>query len=254
MPFYENGDVRIHYEETGSGFPLLLIPGGGLNATIAFVAGRGPFNAFEAFGGEYRCISMDLRNAYGGESSGPLEIDRPWDAFADDQLGLMDHLGIDKFLVMGFCIGGPFIWNLLRRASGRIVAAVLAQPSGHRPEMPDLFYNNNITGWAPALCARRPDITMAMADTFLNRMYRSNPDFVFTVTRDFVRTCETPILVLPDDVPTHPYAVAMESATLAPNAQVSLYPWKEPPERIPMAVRHVRSFLRAHRPDLVSSR
>ena len=32
-------------------------------------------------------------------------------------------------------------------------------------------------------------------------MYRANPDFVFTVTRDFVRGCQTPILVLPDDVP-----------------------------------------------------
>jgi pimeloyl-ACP methyl ester carboxylesterase len=160
----------------------------------------------------------------------------------------MDHLRIREFMVMGFCIGGPFIWNLLRRASERIVAAVLAQPSGFRPEMPDLFYNNNITGWGPPLCARRPEITMAMVSAFLNKMYRSNADFVFTVTRDFVRTCQTPILVLPDDVPAHPYAVAMETVLLAPNAQVSLYPWKEPKDRIPLAVRHVRAFLRAHRP------
>jgi len=248
MPFYEKGDVRIHYEEAGSGFPLLIIPGGGLNSTISFLTGSAPFNPIEAFKGEYRCITMDLRNANGGQSFGPLEIDRPWDAYADDQLGLMDHLGIRGFLVMGFCIGGPFIWNLLRRAPERIAAAVLAQPSGVRPEMPDLFYNNNITGWGPALCARRPDITMAMVESFLNTMYRSNPDFVFTVTRDFVRACETPILVLPDDVPAHPYAVAMESARLAPNAEVSFYPWKEPKELIPLAVRHVRSFLRAHQP------
>ena len=60
------------------------------------------------------------------------------DAFADDQIGLMDHLDIDKFMVLGFCIGGPFIWNLLKRAPKRIVAAVLAQPSGSRPEMRDL--------------------------------------------------------------------------------------------------------------------
>ena len=26
----------------------------------------------------------------------------------------MDHLGINEFLVMGFCIGGPMIHNLLR--------------------------------------------------------------------------------------------------------------------------------------------
>jgi len=248
MPFYEKGDVRIHYEEAGSGFPLLLIPGGGLNSTISFFTGHAPFNAIEEFKDEYRCITMDLRNANGGQSSGPLEIDRPWDAYADDQLGLMDHLGIGEFLVLGFCIGGPFIWNLLQRAPERLVAAVLAQPSGFRPEMPDLFYHNNIKGWGPALCARRPDITMEMVDAFLNRMYRANADFVFTVTRDFVRACQTPILVLPDDVPGHPYAVAMEVVRLAPKADVSLYPWKEPKSLIPQAVRQVRDFLRAHRP------
>jgi pimeloyl-ACP methyl ester carboxylesterase len=249
MPFYEKGDVRIHYEEAGAGFPLLIIPGGGLNATIAYVTAGAPFNAFGEFKGEYRCIIADLRNANGGRSSGPLEIDRPWDAYTDDHLGLMDHLGIREFMVLGYCIGGPFIWNLLRRAPRRVIAAVLAQPSGFRPEMPDLFYQNNIKGWGPALVDRRPDILMSSVEAFLTKMYRTNADFVFTVTRDFVRSCATPILVLPDDVPAHPYAVAMESARLAPNAQVSLYPWKEPKELVPLAVRHIRTFLRAYRPQ-----
>jgi pimeloyl-ACP methyl ester carboxylesterase len=248
MPFYERGDVRIHYEEAGSGFPLLIIPGGGLNAMIPYVTVNGPFNVFDEFKSDFRVIAADLRNANGSESSGPLEIDRPWDAYTDDHLGLMDHLGIKQFMVMGFCIGGPFIWNMLKRASERVVAAVLAQPSGSRPEMRDLFYNNNIKGWGPGLCERRPEITKAMVDAFLKKMYLSNPDFVFTVTRDFVRGCKTPILVLPDDVPAHPYAVAMESAMLAPNSQVSLYPWKDTPERVPLAVRHARMFLRANRP------
>jgi pimeloyl-ACP methyl ester carboxylesterase len=247
MSFYEKGAVRIHYEEAGSGFPLLLIAGGGLNSTISGFA-RAPFNPIEEFKGEYRCIASDLRNANGGQSSGPLEIDRPWDSYSDDHLGLMDHLGIDKFVVMGFCIGGPLVWNLLRRAPDRIVAAVLAQPSGSRPEMRDLFYEGNMKGWGPALTARRPDITMDVVDKFLTKMYRTNPDFVFTVTRDFVRNCQTPVLILPDDIPAHPYAVAMEAAMLAPKAEVSMFPWKEPPERIPLAVRQIHSFLRAHRP------
>ena len=100
----------------------------------------------QEFNDEYRCIAADLRNANGGQSTGPLEIDRPWDAYADDQLGVMDHLGIDRFVVLGFCIGGPFIWNLLQRAPGRIVAAVLAQPSGSRPEMRELFYETGMAG------------------------------------------------------------------------------------------------------------
>ena len=246
MSFYERGPVRIHYEVSGSGFPLLLIAGGGLNSTIAGLAS--PFNAIEEFKGEYRCIASDLRNANSGQSSGPLDVARPWDAYTDDHLGLMDHLGIQRFMVMGFCIGGPFIWNLLRRAPDRVAAAVLAQPSGSRPEMRDLFYETNMKGWGPELVKRRPEITMEMVERFLTRMYRTNADFVFTVTRDFVRSCQTPILILPDDIPAHPYAVAMEAAMLAPNAEVSMFPWKEPKERIPLAVRQIRSFLRAHRP------
>lgn len=245
--FYERGPVRIRYEVTGTGFPLLLIAGGGLNSTIAGLRRGDPFHAIDEFKGEYRCVAADLRNANDGQSSGPLEIDRPWDAYTDDHIGLMDHLGIDKFMVMGFCIGGPFIWNLLERAPNRVVAAVLAQPSGSRPEMRDLFYENNMKGWGPALTARRPDITMEMVDRFLTKMYRTNPDFVFTVTRDFVRRCPTPLLILPDDIPAHPFAVAMEAAMLAPRAEVSMFPWKEPKERIPLAVRQIRSFLRAHR-------
>jgi pimeloyl-ACP methyl ester carboxylesterase len=248
MSFYEKGTVRIHYEDVGSGFPLLLIAGGGLNSTIANFTRTSPFNAIDEFKGEYRCIAADLRNANGGQSSGPLEVDRPWDSHTDDQLGLMDHLGIDKFMVMGFCIGGPFVWNLLKRAPDRIVAAVLAQPVGFRPEMPTLLYDGSMTGWGPELIKRRPEITMAMVEKYLTKMYRTNPDFVFTVTRDFVRNCRTPVLVLPDDVPAHPYAVAMETALLAPNAEVSVFPWKEPKERVPLAVRQIRSFLRAHRP------
>ncbi len=247
IPFYEKGPVRIHYEEAGSGFPLLLIAGGGLNSAVSGLR-TGPFNAIEEFKGEYHCIAADLRNANTGQSSGPLEIDRPWDSHADDQLGLMDHLRINKFMVMGFCIGGPFIWNLLKRAPDRVVAAVLAQPVGFRPEMPTLLYDGSMTGWGPELVKRRPDITMEMVEKYLTKMYRTNPDFVFTVTRDFVRNCRTPVLILPDDVPAHPYAVAMECAMLAPKAEVSMYPWKEPKERIPLAVRQIRSFLRAHRP------
>jgi pimeloyl-ACP methyl ester carboxylesterase len=250
MPFYERGAVRIHYEEAGSGFPLLVIPGGGLNSTIAGLASAThPFNPFDEFKNEFRVIAADLRNAKDGQSAGPLESDRSWDAYTDDQIGLMDHLGIRQFMVLGFCIGGPFIWNLLKRTSDRVIAAVPAQPSGYRPEMPDLSYNNNMKGWGPELCSRRPEISMPMVDAFLTNMYRgARADFVYTVTRDFVRSVQTPILVLPDDVPAHPYAVAMETVHLAPNAQVSLYPWKDTPDKIPLAVRHIRTFLRAYRP------
>jgi pimeloyl-ACP methyl ester carboxylesterase len=102
MPLYERGDVRIRYEETGSGFPLLVTPGGGLNSRVSNWP-NAVFNAMEVFKNDFRCITMDQRNANGGESTGPVSVDNPWDAFADDQLGLMDHLGIREFFYMGYC-------------------------------------------------------------------------------------------------------------------------------------------------------
>jgi pimeloyl-ACP methyl ester carboxylesterase len=248
MPFYERGPVRIHYTDTGSGFPLLIQPGGGLNSSMANLDGVAPFNPIAEFSNEFRCITLDLRNSNTGQSSGPLEVDRPWDSYTDDHIGLMDHLGIDKFMVMGFCIGGPFSWNLIQRAGDRVVAAVLVQPSGARPEMPDLFFKTNMGAWGPPLCERRPDLDMATVEAFLTKMYLENPDFVFTVSRDFVSQCQTPVLILPDDIPAHPYAVAFETATLAPNAQMSFFPWKESKNLVSLAVRHVGMFLRANRP------
>ena len=151
MPFYEKGAVRIHYEDTGSGFPLFIIPGGGLNSTIAGLReSRTPFDPIATFKGEYRCIAADLRNALTGQSTGPLEVDRPWDCHADDQLALMDHLGIKKFMVMGFCIGGPFIWNLLKRAPDRVAAAVL--PLNTMLTVPEI--TAQIAQATPVLCVR----------------------------------------------------------------------------------------------------
>ena len=247
--FYEKGSVRIYYEEAGSGFPLMLLPGGGLNSTIAGLKSGNPFPAIEEFKGEYRCITADLRNAPSGQSTGPVEVDRPWESYADDQLGLMDHLGIDKFMVMGFCIGGPFIWSLLKRAPNRIAGAVVAQPVGWRPEMRDPKYPGAFwKGWPAQINAKRPEIPLQTAEQFTIRMFETNPDFVFTVTRDFVRSCQNAVLILPDDVPAHPLAPAIECAMLAPKAEVSIFPWKEPKERIPLAVRQIHSFLKAHLP------
>ena len=246
MPFYERGPVRIYYEEVGSGFPLLIIPGGGLNSTLASLAS--PFNPMERYKDDFRCIGADLRNAKTGQSSGPLESDRPWDSYTDDHLGLMDHLGIQEFLVMGFCIGGPMIHNLIKRAPDRVVAAAMMQPSGYRPEHPDIFYQNNMSDWGPPRCEKRPEITMDMVNAFLTSMYTARADFVFTVSRDFVRSLQTPLLIAPDDVPAHPYETAMEVASLAPNAEVTIYPWKDSPAHIDEAVEHARRFLKAHEP------
>jgi pimeloyl-ACP methyl ester carboxylesterase len=229
MPFYEIGNVRIRYEEVGNGFPLLVTPGGGLDSRVSNWP-TAVFNAMEAFRNDFRCITMDQRNANGGESTGPIAVDDPWGAFADDQLGLMDHLGIREFFFMGYCIGGCFALKLIERAPDRIVASVICQTVGHRPENPDVMYNSGRDVWAPELLAKRPDLTMATIEAYLHSLYRRDPDFVYSVSRDFARACLTPILVLPDDTAAHPYQTSVDVAALAPNAISTVYPWREPPE------------------------
>ena len=162
------------------------------------------------------------------KSSGPVPVDDPWGAFADDQLGLMDHLGIRQFFFMGYCIGGPFALKLMERAPQRVVAAVLCQPVGHRPENPDVMYNSGMNVWAKEFRARRPDVPAETIEKYLHNLYRVRPDFVYSVSRDFARSCQTPMLVLPDDSAAHPHQISIDIASLAPNAEITVFPWKEP--------------------------
>jgi pimeloyl-ACP methyl ester carboxylesterase len=245
--FYENGNVRIRYQDVGSGFPLLVTPGGGLNSRISNWA-TAVINARDEFRSDFRCITMDQRNATGGESTGPIPVDDPWGAFADDQLGLMDHLGIRQFFFFGNCIGGSFALKLMERAPERVVAGVLSQPIGHRPESPDVMYDLSRDVWAKEFRVRQPDVSMETIEKYLHNLYRARPDFVYSVSRDFVRNCQTPMLVLPDDTPAHAYQTAVDIASLAPNAEVTVYPWKEPPELKARTINRVCSFLKAHLP------
>jgi hypothetical protein len=163
MSFYERGSVRLHYEEAGSSFPLLLIAGGGLNSTISGLTRADPFNPIEEFKGEYRCIASDLRNANGGQSSGPLEVDRPWDAYTDDHLDLMDHLGIEKFMVLGFCTIHKSPAFSPARASQALAKSSAAGEKGHAggvsrsPVMRATFRPNGVAGGPvrPMACRRR---------------------------------------------------------------------------------------------------
>ena len=243
--FYEKGNVRIRYQEIGSGFPLLVTPGGGLNSRISNWP-NAVFNAMDVFKNDFRCITMDQRNASGGESTGPIPVDDPWGAFADDQLGLMDHIGIRQFFFMGYCIGGPFAMKLMERAPQRVVAAVLCQPVGHRPENPDYMYNSGKNVWAKEFRERRADVPMETIEKYLHNLYRLRPDFVYSVSRDFARTCQTPMLVLPDDVAAHPLQISIDIASLCPNAEITVFPWKDPPELKARTINRMRTFLKAH--------
>jgi len=247
MPFYEKGNVRIRYEEAGSGFPLLVTPGGGLNSRVAMWP-TAAINAPEEFKGDFRCITMDQRNAIGGESTGPVPTEKAWDTYADDQLGLMDHLGIDRFFYMGYCIGGCFAGKLLQRAPNRVVAAVFHQSVGHRPEDPEVMVRHSNDNWLPEFKKLRQEVSQDNIDKFINSLWRENPDFLYSVSRDFIKNCKTPILVLPDDTPSHPLQTSIDVASLAPNSDITVFPWREPEELRQRMIQKVRRFLKSHVP------
>lgn len=161
----------------------------------------------------------------------------------------MDHLGVREFAYMGYCIGGCFAGTLLKRAPERVAAAVFCQTVGHRPDDPDVMYRSGRDVWAPDLLARRPDLDRDMIDKYLHQLYRVNPDFLYSVSRDFIRDCPAPMLVLPDDVPSHPLQTSIDVASLAPNAEITVFPWSEPPELKKRTIDRVRRFIQTHSID-----
>jgi hypothetical protein len=71
-------------------------------------------------------------------------------------------------------------------------------------------------------------------------------DFVFSVSREFVRQCNTPLLVMPGDDSPHPSVIGEELVELAPNVEV-LRQWKGP-AHLQTAIDRVTQFLDRHTP------
>jgi pimeloyl-ACP methyl ester carboxylesterase len=241
VPRFAHGETTIYYEERGSGFPLLLIAPGAMNSAIGLWSGA-TINPLDVYSEDFRLIAMDQRNA--GRSTGPLEVSDPWGAYARDQLALLDHLGVASFHVMGACIGGSFALKLIEQAPQRVIAAVLEQPVGVAGDNEQL-YDAMWRGWADQLVRRRADVGAAQVEAFGTRMWAG--DFVLSVSRDFVRACSTPLLVLPGVDRYHPTATGREIARLARRARL-VEPWKDP-QHVGPATAAVRDFLKAHTPD-----
>ena len=245
MPLFEHDDVAINYEVSGAGFPLLLIAPGGMNSSIDWWS-RAALNPLAVYADDFRLIAMDQRNA--GASTGPLDLEDPWGSYVDDEVRLLDHLGIDRCHVLGCCIGCSHALGLIQRAPDRVAAAVLEQPIGIVDDNRELF-RNMWREWGSQLASRRADVDPATVDAFGTRMWAG--EFVLNVTPEFVRSVNTPLLVLPGVDQFHPGSIGREIAELAPNA-TAVDPWKDSPELVRAAVESGRVFLREHTPAGVS--
>jgi pimeloyl-ACP methyl ester carboxylesterase len=239
MPTFERDDIQLYYEEYGQGFPVLLIAPGGMRSAISFWEGT-PWNPIEQLAPTYRVIAMDQRNA--GKSVAPIRATDSWHVYTQDQLALLDHLGVNQFHVAGMCIGGPYIMGLIEAAPQRVASAVLFQSIGldnNRQAFFEMF-----DSWADELKPVRTEVSAEAWESFKTSMYSG--DFLFNVSRDFVAKCETPLLVLLGTDLYHPESTSRELAALAPNATLIEH-WKEP-EHQPAAKQAVERFLAEHTP------
>jgi pimeloyl-ACP methyl ester carboxylesterase len=249
VPVFERDGAHIHYDVYGAGYPLLLFAPGGMNSVAQLWKER-PGSPGERLpwidpttelAADFQVVAMDQRNA--GRSSAPVTGQDGWTSYTADHLALMDHLELDRVHVMGGCIGSSYALGLCQAAPSRVTAAVLQNPIGlstdNRSAFLDMF-----DSWAADLGKNRADVDEDALTAFRQSMFAG--DFVFSVDRDFVRSCPIPLLVLAGNDEFHPRPVAHEIAELAPGAELVLE-WTSPAHHEETRER-IRSFLLAHTP------
>lgn len=240
MAIFENGDVRLYYEEHGSGFPLLLIAPGGMRSAVSYWRNT-PWDPIEQLSPSYRVIAMDQRNA--GRSTAPVRATDGWGTYTADQLALLDHLGVDRFHAAGMCIGGPYVMGLIEAAPERVASGVLFQPIGlddNRQAFYEMF-----DSWAADLADQHPEASPADWAAFREAMYGGDRR-LFNVSDEFVAACTTPLLVLLGDDLYHPESTSRAVFELAPNATL-VERWKGPDD-VELAQKAVEAFLAEHTP------
>jgi pimeloyl-ACP methyl ester carboxylesterase len=242
MPSFEHHGASIYYEEFGQGFPILTFAPAGLQSVIAvWSQSSAPVNPTTEFAAQFRVIAMDQRNA-GGKSRAPITAQDGWHTYTADHLALLDHLRIDRCHLYGQCIGGSFIFSLLKAQPQRVAGAVLAQPIGRVGAMPP-GRAARFNTWAESL-RDHPEATAPVLDAFYQNLYGSG--FVYSVDRAFVSKCQTPCLVLAGNDEAHPFPISEEVGKLLPDAQF-IPEWKTG-EALASAKPRIKEFLSKHTP------
>lgn len=241
MPTIQNGSATIYYEEHGQGFPILNFAPAGLLSTIkVWDSAMAPIKPVAEWASNYRVITMDQRNA-GGQSHAPVTAQDGWDSYTSDHLAVLDHLKIDKCHVFGQCIGGSFIFNMIKKAPQRVAAAIIAQPIGRigplKPGRPPRFIE-----WAKGLTPTPSD---AVQEAFYHNLYAN--DFVYSADRAFVASVKHPCLLLAGNDDAHPRPISDECNKLLPNLDEYILEWKTG-DAVPAAAAKCKAFLAKHTP------
>ena len=275
--------ATIHYEVFGSGYPLLLIAPGGVSSQVDFWR-RSTINPIERFADSFKVIAMDQRHA--GRSLAPMRP-FSYDMCNADQLAVLDAVGAGSAHVMGGCIGCAHIWRLIANAPRRITAAVCQDPVGldasndidvfyrmfhdtmrvaraegvdaviRAAEENPLFVTNNAAGpFAPLLNASedaRRELREMGRERYISLIVEFRDGIwplkrpYFTVSEEWMRSCATPLLVLPGRDQFHPTGVSHDICREAPNARCLDVDCREP-AKLEATIEAIRAFLSGHTP------
>src|SRR4030095_2681293 len=226
MPYLDIPDGSIYYEVHGSGYPVLLFAPGFLSSRIerwsTNPAKPGTpqdwLDPVPALRDRFTLIAFDARNA--GRSRVKLSAADDWEAYIDDALALLDHLGVTRFHAFGACIGVSFALSVAKRRPDAVASLVLQNPIGlsdvNRGALDTEFdkWTEEVRDW--------PNIDPAQFESFRRRMFGG--DFIFSVTREFVQRCPIPMFLMPGNDMVHA-ANCSDDLAKAPNVEV-LMPWK----------------------------
>ena len=248
MPIFKRPEAELYYEVYGSGHPLLLFAPGGLKSQLQYwrFSPANPnapapwMDPMTALASRFTVVGMDQRNA--GQSHGLVTETHGWHTFASDHLALMDHLGFTKFHVMGGCIGGSYCLSLCELAPERITAAVLQNPIGLHENRDT--WEEAVSGFVKTVQARDPSVSETAIRKFGHNMFGG--DFVFSVSREFVKRCSVPLYLQPGTDKPHPAPTSAEIAQLAPNIDVQK-DWRGP-THLQDSIKLVGDFLARNTP------
>ena len=278
--------TTIHYEVFGDpeAMPLLLLAPGGVNSQIGFWR-RSIINPIEEFADEFQVIGMDQRHC-GASKTGLAAFD--YEAAMQDQIAVLDDLGVQQAHVMGGCIGCAYALRLGDQAPARVAGLVMQDPVGldetnsletfyemfnptirlaraegleaviEAARRDPIFMQNNEAG--PFAQRIHDDPLFAEAALRLRREgyialvveFRDGmwPDFrpYFAVNDVAVQRTYAPMLVLPGADPFHPTEIGRKICNDAPNARC-LDVDARSEAKLPATLDAIRAFLREHATD-----
>ncbi|HEY97129.1 MAG TPA: alpha/beta hydrolase [Dehalococcoidia bacterium] len=176
MPKVKVGDINMYYEVHGEGEPLVLVTGVGGNLTRWF-------RSISGLSKEYQVIVFDNRGM--GRTDIP-DIPYSMEMMADDTVGLMDAVGIDKAYLFGHSMGGVIGQCFGLRHPDRLICLMLGStiPGGHHSawgnaQSPVTESNSNLSP--------EEQLRLKLTNVFSQRFIENNPDVMEEIIRNWLR-------------------------------------------------------------------